>query len=316
MTRMLVVAAVALCASAAVLPRHAVAQTPDDWQLSDSWRFGAAVYAWLPGVRLKATLPPSGPISDTSISFNKILDHLMMGLAGGLEAQKGRWGAFTDVMYMRLGDTPSKTRDFSLGNAPLSADVSAAVTVDEIKAAIWTLAGSYRGVASPEAVLDVLTGAHMLDVSVNQSWQLTGNIGPIPLPGRSGSGEVSSTRWDAIIGVRGRFALSADRRWFAPYHLDVGTGNSRLTWQALGGHRLCVQLGRRHRHLALPGLQQQVGPDHPAPEHERAQYRVRIPLVACRRRLHKLAESPAAMWVRPVLIAPSIAAYRRISWRH
>jgi hypothetical protein len=235
MKRMLVATAAALCASAALVPVHAVAQTPDDWQLSDSWRFGAAVYAWLPNVRLKATLPPTGPITDTRIEFNKVLEHLMMGFAGGLEAQKGRWGAFTDVMYMRLGDTPSKTRDFSLGTGPLPADVSAAVTVDEMKATIWTLAGSYRAVANPELVLDVLAGARLFDVSVNQSWKLTGNIGPIPLPGRSGSGEVSSTRWDAVIGARGRLALSADHRWFVPYYLDVGTGDSKLTWQALGG---------------------------------------------------------------------------------
>lgn len=92
--RILVVTAAALWASAALLPGHAIAQTPDYWQLSDSWRFGAAVYAWLPDVRLKATLPPSGPISDVRIDFNKVLEHLMMGFAGVAEAQKGRWGAF------------------------------------------------------------------------------------------------------------------------------------------------------------------------------------------------------------------------------
>jgi hypothetical protein len=104
-----------------------------------------------------------------------------------------------------------------------------------MKATVWTLAGSYRAAASPESVLDVLAGARLLDVNVNQSWQLTGNIGAIPLPGRSGSGEVSSSKWNGIVGVKGRLALGADRTWFAPFYLDAGTGDSKLTWQALGG---------------------------------------------------------------------------------
>jgi hypothetical protein len=37
--------------------------------------------------------------------------------------------------------------------------------------------------------------------------------------------------WDAIVGVRGRFNFDQSR-WFVPYHLDVGTGESDLTWQA------------------------------------------------------------------------------------
>ncbi len=39
--------------------------------------------------------------------------------------------------------------------------------------------------------------------------------------------------WDAVVGVRGQFNLS--KRWFIPYVLDVGTGDSDYTWQALAG---------------------------------------------------------------------------------
>jgi hypothetical protein len=43
MKRMSAVTAAALGASVALLPAHAVAQTPDYWQLSDWWRFGATL---------------------------------------------------------------------------------------------------------------------------------------------------------------------------------------------------------------------------------------------------------------------------------
>jgi hypothetical protein len=39
--------------------------------------------------------------------------------------------------------------------------------------------------------------------------------------------------WDAVIGVRGY--LNLDDKWYLPYHLDIGTGQSDLTWQASAG---------------------------------------------------------------------------------
>jgi hypothetical protein len=35
--------------------------------------------------------------------------------------------------------------------------------------------------------------------------------------------------------VRGRLAFGTNREWFVPYYVDVGTGNSDFTWQAIGG---------------------------------------------------------------------------------
>jgi hypothetical protein len=206
---------------------------PDYWQLSESWRFGAGINGYLPDVGLKVKLP-NGVQSDVNIGIGTILDHMKMAFAGAAEAQKGRWGAFTDVLYMDLGGASSTTRHFTLGSESLPADVSAKITVD-MKATIWTLAGSYRALASPSSALDVFAGARLFDVKVNQEWQLTGNIGPIPLPDQSGRDATNSSLWDAIVGVKGRFALGADRTWFVPCYLDVGTGDSELTWQILGG---------------------------------------------------------------------------------
>ena len=37
------------------------------------------------------------------------------------------------------------------------------------------------------------------------------------------------------MGLKGRIIGGASRKFFIPYYVDVGTGNSRLTWQAIGG---------------------------------------------------------------------------------
>jgi hypothetical protein len=213
--------------SVAVLSPGAMAQT------SDAWQFEGSIYGFLPIISLTTKLP-SGNTIDASLSRSEVLDHLKMLFLGSLAAQKGHWGAFTDVMYMDLGSGNAKTRRFSLGGAQLPADVTATTGID-MKAVVWTLAGSYRAVANPDATLDVLAGARFIDIKTTQTWQLTGAVGPIPLPGRSGSEEAKGSNWDAIVGVKGRVALGADRKWFVPYYADVGTGQSDLTWQVAGG---------------------------------------------------------------------------------
>ena len=99
----------------------------------------------------------------------------------------------------------------------------------------WTLAGSYRVVPDVRSPVDVFAGARMLDIKEKLGWQLSGNVGSVPLPGRSGNLETKAQNWDAIVGVKGRMAFGAERKWFVPYYLDVGAGESDLTWQAMGG---------------------------------------------------------------------------------
>lgn len=37
-----------------------------------------------------------------------------------------------------------------------------------------------------------------------------------------------------MVGVKGRHALGEGRKWFVPYDLDLGTGESQRTVQAMG----------------------------------------------------------------------------------
>ena len=89
----------------------------------------------------------------------------------------------------------------------------------------------------------MLAGARMLGVKPTLGWSIQGDLGPIPEAGRSGSKQVNETLWDGIVGVKGRFALSDDRRWNLPFYLDVGTGQTQLTWQAAAGVSYSYQWG-------------------------------------------------------------------------
>lgn len=228
MNRAIRTSAAALCALAALTSPGAAAQSADAWK----WR--ASIYAYLPDIGGSTTFPESSGGSGITLDAATILENLKFTFMGNLEASNGRWGMFTDVVYMDLGDTKSGTRDLSLGGAPLPGGVNANVSYD-LKGWSWTVAGTWRLASDPYSTHDLVAGARLFDLEQTLGWEFTGDVGPIPLPTRAGESKAKISNWDAVVGVKGRFAFGDGGRWFVPYYLDVGTGESDFTWQAVAG---------------------------------------------------------------------------------
>jgi len=201
-------------------------------QTDDAWRFQATIYGYLPSINGKTTFPPEGGSNAVSVDLGDIFN-LKFAFMGSLEARKGAWGAFTDAIYLNLGSSKQGSTSFRIGGA-LPVGVAADVNFD-LKGWLWTLAGTYRAVARPDYSLDTFAGVRMLDINQQTRWQLSGNVGAVPIADRAGNRETSNQNWDAIIGVKGRVAMGESSRWFAPYYLDVGTGQSDFTVQAMAG---------------------------------------------------------------------------------
>jgi hypothetical protein len=214
-------------AAALWLPAIAVAQT------SDAWQFDGTLYLYLPSVGGKTTFPENGN-DNVTVDTSKILDNLQAAFMGSLGVRRGAWGAFTDIVYVDFSNSKSNTSSFSVGGVPIPGDATASTDLG-LKGTAWTLAGTYRAVPDPRSPVDLFAGLRYLDIKQTLAWNLSGNIGAIPLPGRAGNREQSETNWDGIVGVKGRYAFTADRKWFVPYYLDIGAGDSKLTWQAIGG---------------------------------------------------------------------------------
>jgi hypothetical protein len=222
-----------LLAAALAVPT-ALLSLPAYAQGADAWRFQASVYAYLPTINGTTAFPQNGTGSGVSIDADTILDNLKMTFMGSFEARRGSWGLFTDVVYMDVGDSRSDYRQFTIGGVPLPGGANAHVDYD-LKGWVWTLGGTWEVSANPAATLDLLAGARLLDVEQTLGWDITGNVGTVPLPGRAGSSKVGMSNWDAIVGLKGRLALGSDGKWFAPYYADIGAGDSDLTWQVMGG---------------------------------------------------------------------------------
>lgn len=219
-----------LCASSAF---NAQAGESKPVQNGDAWKYELTVYGWFPAIGGESRFP-SGSGSSINVSTEQVVDALQFAFMGNFGVKKGAWGAWTDVAYSKFNASKSGSRDFSIGNNSLPANVNADVSLD-IKAWIWTLAGTYELSKSSDFTADVLVGARLFDMQQTLDWSLQGDIGQVSGIGRNGSANADVSVWDGVVGVKGAAYLGSDRKWFIPYYLDIGTGQSDLTWQVNAG---------------------------------------------------------------------------------
>jgi hypothetical protein len=220
--------------TSALVPSLATAQAAQAGMEAGKWQYGLSIYGWGPSIGGKTTFPVDSGASSIGVSHDQIISELKFAFMGSFDAHNGRSGAFIDFVYFDLGGSKSQSRDFSIGNAGIPAGTSADLSLD-VKSSIWTIAGQYRVAADPAWKVDLLAGARLLDITENLSWTISGNLGSIAAASRSGSSEVSKSFWDAIFGVKGRYAFGAERKWSVPFYADIGTGQSERTTQAAAG---------------------------------------------------------------------------------
>lgn len=230
--------ALALCGAAA--PTHAQ-QIVDDGQ----WHFSLTPYLWLPTINadLRFDVPTSGGggggavNADAEIGPNDYLTNLNMALMLSLQARKGRWAIASDLIYLDLTSEGSRLRSVQSSGGgitiPRETDLD---TKTDLSGVVWSLAGSYTVASSERGHLDVLGGMRYFGVESRLGWDLSTTItGPDFTFERSGKVKRDVDLYDLIVGLRGRLDIGADGGWYVPYYLDVGTGDSDLTWQAVAG---------------------------------------------------------------------------------
>jgi hypothetical protein len=188
------------------------------------WKFAASLYGYLPELDGTTRVSDGGGGSLLLPSGN-ILDNLDFAFMGALEAHNGQWGVFSDFMYLKLSGNESiggLPRERAGLREPVSGDVDG-----ELRGWVWTLAGEYRVAQGSGHTVDALGGVRWFDLRQRYAWSLTN--------GSSGTADLRNRLADAVVGAKGRFALSGDGKWKALFYGDVGAGESDLTWQAAAG---------------------------------------------------------------------------------
>ncbi len=188
-------------------------------QRSSGWQFEATGYGWLAGI--DGTIGyPGGPGSggDFSIDASDLLSNLEFLIMGGFEAKHDRLSFIADGIYMDISGSSTTT-----ATGPGGSRVSASAGLD-VTTWIFSTGVGYDLVQSKRGTLAAFGGVRYLNADVDATLTLQG----VPAS-RSDSSDVI----DGIVGLRG--AINLGEHWYIPYHGDIGTGESDLTWQLFAG---------------------------------------------------------------------------------
>jgi hypothetical protein len=196
-----------------------LAQT-DSSESQDQWEFAAAIYLW--GADISGQTVRG---SDVEVGFSDLLDNLEMAFMGAFAARKNNWSFLADVIYLDLG--VDNTVDLSVPVGPIQVPVTTSTDLD-LQGLVLQFVGGYSLYSEGNSRLDLIGGARYLDLDTDLFLELQ-SLGP----GQSRTISDSLTAWDGIVGLKGNASLG--ERWFLPYYLDVGAGQSKLTWQAAAG---------------------------------------------------------------------------------
>jgi hypothetical protein len=248
-------------AVAAALPSLASAQASPLDPPAGQWRFAASVYLYVPSLSGSTRVPADAPGTPINVSLDQIIDKLDGALMGSFDAHNGRWGVFTDLVYVKFSDSKDSSRDFTIGEIGIPVGTTATFAA-ELEGLAWTLAGTFRVASKPGGLtMDALAGLRLFDVQQRTQWSITGDIGPIAPEGRTGDSTIDREVLDAVVGIKGRAALGSGGPWGVPFYADVGTGDSDLTWQVAAGVSYAFKWGELNamwRYLAYemkPGKQ-------------------------------------------------------------
>lgn len=201
---------------------------------ADEWQFTLTPYLWLPDVSadMRFALPPGqGSSANVNVGPSN-LDGAFL-LSG--EMRKGDLALFADFIYLDYQIDSQITRVNGGRDGPVlvprNLDVGTEV---ELKGGLVQLAASYTVAKSDQGSVDVFGGLRYMTVDGTLDWDLQGTVGDDAFTlQRTGSVKDDTDSLDGIVGLRGRWQF--DEHWFAPYYVDVGTGDSDLTWQAMAG---------------------------------------------------------------------------------
>jgi hypothetical protein len=199
-------------------PVQAAADAP---AAGDDWRYAASLYFFAPGIKGSTAAG-----SDIDVSFDTLISNLNMTFMGAFEARKGKWFALADVLYLNVGANGGAEVPLTspLGQ-PLGLKADASL---KQRGWVFGAVGGYNVYDTSQASVDVIAGLRYLEMKASFGLSLQGRR-----LGRAVESSAIGVVWDGVVGVKGRANFNGD--WFVPFYLDVGTGDSDLTWQVLAG---------------------------------------------------------------------------------
>ena len=216
---------------------------------ASGWQFRVTPYAWAPSVNGDVTV--RGHTADIDFSFWDLFDSgrsgaeldLLAALMGYVEARKGPWGIYGDVVWGKFDFSGGAVTERNpIANLKVSASANAGLDYETTMAESGlTYEVARWGAPGSSTAFDLLGGARYWNQELDLSLGVDGSVdlGNLGLK-RSGSRAVARSgtlEWvDPFVGLRVRHQLSPGSE--LQFLGDVGGFGvgSDFTWQLFGGY--------------------------------------------------------------------------------
>jgi len=195
------------------------------------WEWSLTPYLW--GTETTFGLEgDSGEGIERDLDFPGLVDKLDFALLLHFEGRKGGAGFFADLIYLDTGDKLTIDRHPTLpGGTELRTDV---------KTTLFEGGGFFRPLGA-ETPFDLMLGLRTIKLDMEID---------IELP-NSAMNTVRADESLADIFLGARYTLSMSEKWNLALRGDVGTGDTRLTWNLSG--LIGYQFGKRGQYEVLAG---------------------------------------------------------------
>ncbi len=216
------------------------------------WKIRLTPYGWM--TSLKGDQSIRGRNSHIDASFIDIVkgSDTLLALMGGVEARKGPWSIYSDLVWTRIGVGDEAVRVRSLAPG-VTATIGEALRLN-IEMTILEAGVTYELTRSGPFRFDVYGGARYWrqkgDLSYDSS--IATDIGELERVGSRAVARSGSVQWlDPLAGARIRYALATGQELFLRGDLGGFGLGSTFSWQALGGYGFHVG---SHKGLLFSGL--------------------------------------------------------------
>lgn len=228
----------------------------------EPWRFNAALYGW--AMSVSSTMTVHNQTLDTNASFIDLLQksQSVIGFMGYFEANKGRVGVYSDLVYSKLGFGAGQT-DYRnpVAGLKITASANAALTYELFIAEVGGLYEIQRwpGADGSSTAVDGVLAFRYWNNSYAATFDATANVSFSNLNLERSFGiataRANAVQWvDPVLGLRLRHRFTPNQEIFVRGDIGGFGLGSQFSWQAVGvysyswqftGYQVAALLGFR-----------------------------------------------------------------------
>jgi hypothetical protein len=217
----------------------------------EPWQFNAALYAW--AINISGNVTVHNQTLDTNASIIDLLQKSdsLAGFMGYFEANKGRVGVYSDLVFTKLGFGAGQVAYRNpLPGLQVSASAHAALTYQLFILEMGGLVELYRWPGSSDGsftAIDGILGFRYWNNQVDASFDANINVdfSPLNLQRSFGLAVARSgvVQWvDPVLGLRLRHRFTPNQEVFVRGDIGgFGISGSQFAWQAVGAYSYAWQ---------------------------------------------------------------------------